>query len=373
MGVGQRKSLGDYTRMALAFYGCLLLIALYQQVRLYLDGVLDTPVSTSLALSFLHHLGFAALLAVVLAFAFNALESRKPGLGARSLFWFFLGLLGIEFLLTEYFTIQYELPGPGSMSRLSEGSGFFLLLRVFIGMGVLGVVFRKLQQRAGKVQAWIGKMYPLTIVLFSLFLATLLSDRRPVNQNKTEKILVSWFAGVETTRTPKEGGRNTYALPPVSLREKVWVHSVFWGHDFDRAYRIARKLAHEGHRKRAKQLTRYILTEVPGHVDAEILMARLLAWDGEYGKSSGLLRRVIQVHPGYKDGYEALLDTYFWAGEHQKALALRPLIEKHLGPVEGLLEKLERSKKAGAKPGLSRSSIQGETGGKFLAANKEKP
>ncbi|TNF71470.1 MAG: LTA synthase family protein, partial [Bacteroidetes bacterium] len=169
-----REYLRDFTRMVLAFYGGLLVISLYQQIMLYSQGILGSVLSTNLFLSAVHHLGFTAILALILSFVFNALESRKPNLGARFCRPVFLGILTIEFLLTDYFTTRYEVPAFGIPESFGMPAGYFGL-RLLLGVSVLSAVFYGIYSRSGKLQLWIGKMYPFTIVLFSMFLATLLS------------------------------------------------------------------------------------------------------------------------------------------------------------------------------------------------------
>ena len=130
---------------------------------------------------------------------------------------------------------------------------------------------------------------------------------------------------------------------PPGKKELVWIHSVFIGNDFDNAYTMARQLAMEGNYDRASLLCRYILLEVPGHIDTEILMGRIHAWQGDFNKASDILEQVVQKYPVYPDGYSALLDVYFWSGQDEKALYLRPAIEEHLGSNRELREKLTRS------------------------------
>ena len=349
---GERKNLKDFTRLGMAFYGGLFLISCYQQIHLFSQGILDSLLSTSLLLLALHQLGFAAILTLMLSFVFNALESRKPLLGLQLAALVFLAVLGVELLLTEYFITRYGVPGSGLPGSLGT-SPKYPVLRFLIGFSALCAGFYAIYKRSGGLQRWIGRMYPFTIVLFSMFLATLLSEKRPVNQNKTELTLVTWFDQTATEALTPKGPHPLYGIPPVSPPERVWVHSVFSGGDFDKAYRLARDLAHEGELDHARSLTSYILWEIPGHVDAEILMGRLLSWEGSFDASAKILLRVVHEHPEYEDAYEALLDTFFWSGQHHKALQLEPAIIKHLGGGSPLLAKVERSRQALGESGVT--------------------
>ena len=102
-------------------------------------------------------------------------------------------------------------------------------------------------------------------------------------------------------------------------------------------------MALDQHYERASLLCRYILSEVPGHVDAEILLGRSYAWQGIYDKAAVILEQVVQKYPIYADGYSALLDVYFWSGQDQKSLYLKPAIEAHLKSNREISEKLSRS------------------------------
>lgn len=132
-------------------------------------------------------------------------------------------------------------------------------------------------------------------------------------------------------------------IAPPTPQELIWIQSVFQGKDFDNAYRTARDYAISGDYKRARQLCRYILSEVPGHVDSEILLGRLHAWQKDYPKAMEILEQVIQKHPVYEDGYAALLDVYYWSGNMEKARYLKPVILQNLGNRTELLEKLQRA------------------------------
>lgn len=374
-GKGQnsgRRSLGDFTRLGLAFYGGLLLISCYQQLRLVLQGVLDPFFSTSLILSALHHLGFAALLSLLLSFPFHFLESRRPQRGMQLAGIVFLGMLGVEFLLTEYFVTGYQVPVPG-IPGTSEGPPRYLGLRLLPGMLLLTVWFLGVFRRTGGWQRWISRMYPFTIVLFSLFLATLLSEKRPVNQNKTELVLATWMQGSQRIEKRPADRHPRYGIPPVSARDLVWIHSVFSGNDFDKAYQLARSLAHRGQREEAIRLASHILWEVPGHVDAEILMGRLLSWRESYRESAALLEEAVRRHPSYEDAYAALLDTYFWSGEYLKAMKLKPAIDRHLTAPDHLDEKLRRCREALRAAGLTLSQIDMETAGRSPGPKPETP
>ena len=369
---GGKKTLKDFTRLGLAFYGGLLLISCYQQVQLVSQGILDAFFSSNLLLLALHQLGFAAILALLLSFVFNALENRRPKLGAQLAALVFLVILGVELLLTEYFITRFGMPGSGLSAGFTVPPKY-PVLRFLVGFLALGAGFYAIYRRSGGLQFWIGRMYPFTIVLFSMFLATLLSEKRPVNQNKSELILVSWLKQTGPAASSHATFHPIYGIPPVSPPDKIWVHSVFSGNDFDKAYRIALDLAQEGKLDHATVLTKHILWEVPGHADAEILMGRLLSWEESFEASTEILQRVVRNHPEYEDAYAALLDTFFWSGQHQKALQMQPLIEKYLGPKTLLKAKLERSREALGESEVLATGLKAEVAPVFRSFKAPQP
>ncbi|WP_088341164.1 sulfatase-like hydrolase/transferase [Robiginitalea sediminis] len=185
-----KRLLRDYIRLVIAFFAALLLLSTYQQVRLYEQGALDTLFNTNLLLHALHQLGFAALCGLLGAFVFNILEGKKPGLGFRISAALFTGLLLLEAILTEYFIDRYELVGSAMASQLGEQySGTRLFIMLAVAAVVLGGAFRGAYRLSKRFYQVISNLYPATIILFSLFLATLLSEKRPVNRNKTQYIL----------------------------------------------------------------------------------------------------------------------------------------------------------------------------------------
>ena len=197
-----RYTLKEYIRLAISFFLTLALLSLYQYVRLYSEGVLDTVFSRSLLLSFLHHAGYASLLALMLAFVFNYLENRSNGRGfkvARFLFWL---LLVVEGILMEYYLQHYEILGTGFWSRyfaLTTSGKFILLFGAYaIGCAIWLHVFYRL---TSSVYRMISRMYPFTIILLSLFLATLTTNKKPVNENKTQHLILAVTNEVFTFNT----------------------------------------------------------------------------------------------------------------------------------------------------------------------------
>ncbi|MGB5318710.1 MAG: LTA synthase family protein, partial [Eudoraea sp.] len=97
------KTLRDFIRLIISFYLGLVIISLYQCIYLYAQGVLDYVFSKSFFLLLLHNSGFTALIGIFIAFLFNFIEGKRPGLGFKISGLFFLILLVIEFLLGDFY------------------------------------------------------------------------------------------------------------------------------------------------------------------------------------------------------------------------------------------------------------------------------
>ncbi len=191
--IKSRRSLRDFIRLVLAYYACQMLLAIYQNIVLFTDGVLDSVINKSLLLQWVNHAGFTAIVGLFLAFVYKFLEGRKYGCGFSITYGVFTLLLISEGLLIRFFTRNYEVLDTG-FAGAGDWSRYGLAALVLAGLSILFLrVFYKIM--AG-VYGRISKMYPFTIVLFSLFLASLMADKKPVNKNKTQHLLVSAMTGL---------------------------------------------------------------------------------------------------------------------------------------------------------------------------------
>jgi hypothetical protein len=191
-GNNRRMTLRDFIRLIMAFFLCLVVLSLYQNIRLYIAGVIDGIFTKSLSLLIIHHIGFTALIGLFIAFVFNYLEGKKAGLGLKVTALLFFCILIIEGLLIEFYISNYEILGAGFLevysSRTTVTALMFSLLLLIPGIAGLFFLFYKV---TAKIYGTISRMYPFTIVLFSLFLATLTSDKKPVNENKLQYLTYS--------------------------------------------------------------------------------------------------------------------------------------------------------------------------------------
>ena len=185
------RTLRDFTRLVIAFFCSLVVLAFYQQLRLYASGVLDQLIGKSLFLLIVHHLGFAAVVSLPLSFLFNALERKKPALGYRMVWIVLLLLLITEGILIEYYITHFEILGQGFLHVYGSHTSFaeFILILAILTPFCFGglFIFYRITSSTYKI---IGRMYPFTIILFSLFLGTQYSSKKPVNENKTQHLIV---------------------------------------------------------------------------------------------------------------------------------------------------------------------------------------
>lgn len=153
-------------------------------------------------------------------------------------------------------------------------------------------------------------------------------DKEALQHRMQELLAINQYVTREDKLIPKTYAGYELADAPLNKEELVFVHSVFNGRDYDKAYMTARSLAFEGERERAEIICRYILSQVPVHADTHILLGRIHAWDGDYAQAIIILEKTISKYPHYADAYAALLDVYYWSGELHEAEALATLIEQ---------------------------------------------
>ncbi len=183
------KKLKDFIPLVIAYFLGLVVLSAYQNTSLYFSGVLDSIVNKSFFILLLHHLGFASVCAIFLAFFFNILENWKPGKGFLSVKIVIGLLLLIEVVLVNYYVRNYEVLG-ANFSGWSSLSGS--RISIFQVLGVLTACILVVHFSYKYISSFyklISRMYPFTIILFSLFLATLYSEKKAVNENKTQHLL----------------------------------------------------------------------------------------------------------------------------------------------------------------------------------------
>ncbi|WP_273566785.1 sulfatase-like hydrolase/transferase [Maribacter halichondriae] len=194
-----RYTLKQYTRLIISFFGCLFVLSIYQYTTLYFKGVVDTILSTSFFIAVVHQMGFASLAGVILAFPFNFWENFRPRYGFNLVFVLLTFLLIIEAVLISYYCtalvplgsdlLGYSFADIKTTISNSGGMSFGLILGILVITGM----FFGLYKVTSKYYHYISKMYPFTIILFSMFIMTLFIDGKPINQNKTQYLALNLY------------------------------------------------------------------------------------------------------------------------------------------------------------------------------------
>ncbi|NHF59852.1 sulfatase-like hydrolase/transferase [Flavobacteriaceae bacterium TP-CH-4] len=194
-------SLKHYTRLMISFFGCLLVLSIFQYSILYAKGVVDSVIGRSFLIALVHQIGFTSIVGVLLAFPFKFWENFRPRYGFVLVFTLLGILLIIEAMLIAYFCTTLVPLGSDILGyswddikiTISNSGGFAISIYLFIGIVFLMTLFFGLYRITSKFYHKISGMYPFTIILFSLFVATLFTEGRPINQNKTQYLAVNLY------------------------------------------------------------------------------------------------------------------------------------------------------------------------------------
>ncbi|WP_430426036.1 sulfatase-like hydrolase/transferase [Maribacter litoralis] len=196
-----RYTLKQYTRLMISFFGCLLVLTLFQYSMLYYKGVIDTIFSISFIKAVVHQIGFTALMGIVMVFPFNFWENLRSRYGFNLVF-VLLGLVLIfEAILIAYYCSTLVPLGSDLLGysyadmqiTLANSGGFMISIYLFFAIAFLIGLFWVLYKVTSKFYHRISRMYPFTIVLFSLFMASLFTDGKPINQNKVQYLAVNIY------------------------------------------------------------------------------------------------------------------------------------------------------------------------------------
>ena len=193
-------NLKHYTRLIIAFFGCLALLSIYQYSTLYVKGVVDSIFSVSFIIALVHQIGYASVIAIILVFPFNFWENLRPRYGFNLIFGILIVLLIIEAMLISYYCTTLVPLGSDLLGYSYEdikltisnsgGISFTMILGV---LAIVGLFFGG-YKLTSKFYHRISKLYPFTIILFSLFVTTLFTEGKPINQNKTQYLAVNLYS-----------------------------------------------------------------------------------------------------------------------------------------------------------------------------------
>lgn len=202
VNVVHSATLRGYTRLIIAFLFSLIALSVYQYITLYLKGVTDRIFGMSFILAIVHHIGFSALVGLVFVAPFKFFEGIKPRLGIKFTFAILVVLLLIELVLIGYYTITYVPLGSDILGyNFSDiidtvlKSGGISVYPIIIII-VISAIFFGFFKFTGTFYHHISKMFPFTIILLSLFLTTLFTERKPINDNKTQYLAYNLMLSV---------------------------------------------------------------------------------------------------------------------------------------------------------------------------------
>ncbi|MBM1107093.1 sulfatase-like hydrolase/transferase [Aurantibacter crassamenti] len=194
-----RYNLKQFTRVIIAFFASLVILSAFQYTILYFKDVIDTIFTVSFLQAIVHHMGYSALVALILVPIFNFFENWRPQVGFRIVSGILLSLLIIETILISYYCTTFVPLGADlleySFVAIKEsiaGSGYIIFF-ILISILLIGSLFHGIYRITKKVYHHIGKMYPFTIILFTMFIATLFIDGKPINENKTQFLVLNLY------------------------------------------------------------------------------------------------------------------------------------------------------------------------------------
>ncbi|WP_373518373.1 sulfatase-like hydrolase/transferase [Pricia sp.] len=196
-----RYSLKQYTRLMISFFACLLLLSIGQYTILYFKGVLDGIFTVSFLIALVHQIGFTSIMGIILVFPFNFWENLRPKYGFNLIFVLLILLLIIEAMLIGYYCTTLVPLGSDLLGysfsdikmTISNSASLATSLYLLAGVIILMALFFGLYRITSKFYNGISRMYPFTIILFSLFVMTLFSEGKPINQNKTQYLAVNLY------------------------------------------------------------------------------------------------------------------------------------------------------------------------------------
>lgn len=185
--------------MIIAFFTCLLLLTVCQYSILYFKGVVDTILSGSFFIALAHQLGYASIASLILVFPFNFWENYRPSYGLNLVFGILILLLIVEAMLIGYYCTALVPLGAdllgysyADIKMTISNSGGISLLPV-LGILIITALFFGTYKLTSKYYHYLGRMYPFTIILFSLFISTLFLEGQPINQNKTQYLAYNLY------------------------------------------------------------------------------------------------------------------------------------------------------------------------------------
>ncbi|KKN29670.1 hypothetical protein LCGC14_0841760 [marine sediment metagenome] len=178
-----------------------MLLTLYQYATLYFKGVVDIIFGSSFFIAAIHQIGFASIVGVILTFPFNFWENLRPRYGFNLVFALLAMLLIVEAMLISYYCTALVPLGSDLLgysfedikTTIVNSSSAWMYVSLLVGIAFIIGLFLGLYRITSKYYHHISRMYPFTIILFSLFMMTLFVNGKPINQNKTQYLALNLY------------------------------------------------------------------------------------------------------------------------------------------------------------------------------------
>ncbi|WKB81106.1 LTA synthase family protein [Cellulophaga lytica] len=225
-------TLKHYTRLLISFALVLVILSLYQYIVLFNKGIINTIFSVSYLLSITHHIGFAAFVGFLLVIPYYFLEKSKYGRGYKFTFFVLFVLLATECFLILYFTranvplganiLDYNYVDFKSAITTNIVVPFLFILLVTI----LIFLFYGTYLITSKYYHYVNKMFPFTFFLLTIFVASLFVSGQPINQNKTQFLIVNLYQNFLEDDTYLDNPNN----PPYPLLNDYKINNTFNNH-----------------------------------------------------------------------------------------------------------------------------------------------
>jgi YaiO family outer membrane protein len=141
----------------------------------------------------------------------------------------------------------------------------------------------------------------------------------------------------------------TFILIFFSVFQIFSQQKVFTGNP-DTAFKVARELAFNKHRKQAQDTLLLILTKYPNYNDIRAFLASTYSWDGDYNKARKEFMNVLNKDPKRKTTWIAAINNELWSESPFKALDLTTSALKYFPNNEEILLLKAKAQQNGNNP-----------------------
>ncbi|MFK5959508.1 MAG: YaiO family outer membrane beta-barrel protein [Lutibacter sp.] len=126
----------------------------------------------------------------------------------------------------------------------------------------------------------------------------------------------------------------------------------------DTAFKVARELAFNKHRKQAQDTLLLILTKYPNYNDIRAFLGSTYSWDGNYGQARKEFMNVLNKDPKRKTTWIAAINNELWSELPFKALELTTSALKYFPNNEEILLLKAKAQQNGKNPEDALATVQ---------------